>query len=397
MADDDSGVRTLLNQTLELIADERVRIFCVAAQVMDVEQKIDSAITECMRLGTHAIRTAMVPLPFSGMIGTPTVSRLICEHVLQNFGFPKAAPEEIDEIMSRVVMGNLKSYMKTSLVQFGAVSAVAVGAGVPTLGIGTIIGGVGCILATPPTARMLFKCACDMILILERSFRYQGRYVSVKQIEDAAVYYTTSTTKTFSGKEVLLQKHVHDEVDRLIPLKKVSIGFRFAKLRSGLQDIVYMNRFDKSVGAPLSSVSSIELSMSNPSIPELESKTAAVELDAGPVNSVPTIPELPGDTKSPTEMDTPPPGYVSSPMVSTDPGSGTLSSEATTMMTKLSSLDSVSSPTTFSDDNMSSAQTVVELDDDSSSVAKRSKSDGTQSLFKRSFSKWSLRKNKTNA
>lgn len=58
--DDDSGVKTLLNQTLDLIADERVRIFCVAAQVMDVEQKIDSAITECMRLGAHAIRTAMV-------------------------------------------------------------------------------------------------------------------------------------------------------------------------------------------------------------------------------------------------------------------------------------------------------------------------------------------------
>jgi hypothetical protein len=57
-----------------MIADERVRIFCVAAQVMDVEQKIDSAITECMRLGAHAIRTAMVPLPGSGMIA----SKLCC-------------------------------------------------------------------------------------------------------------------------------------------------------------------------------------------------------------------------------------------------------------------------------------------------------------------------------
>ncbi|KAF2102894.1 hypothetical protein NA57DRAFT_9245, partial [Rhizodiscina lignyota] len=243
-ADDDAGVRALLSQTLDLIADERVRLFCVAAQVMDVTQKIDSAITECMRLSTHAIRTAMVPLPFSGMIGTPTVSRIICEHVLQCFGFPKAAPEEIEEVMSRVVMGNLKSFMKVTLAQFGAVSLAAVGTAVPTLGIGIIVGAIGCVLASPPTARMLFKCSCDMILILERSFRYQGKYVSVKQIEDAAVYYTTATTKTFSGKEVLLQQHVHDEVDRLIPLKKLSVGFRFARLRSGLQDIIYMNRFD---------------------------------------------------------------------------------------------------------------------------------------------------------
>ena len=49
IADDDLGIRKLLHQTLELIVDDRVRLFCVAAQVMDVEQKIDSALTECMR------------------------------------------------------------------------------------------------------------------------------------------------------------------------------------------------------------------------------------------------------------------------------------------------------------------------------------------------------------
>ena len=187
----------------------------------------------------------MVPLPCSGIIGTPTVSRILCEHVLQCFGFPKAAPEEVDEIMSRVVMGNLRSFMKTSLTQFGAVAAVTLGTAIPTLGIGTLVGVIGSVIAAPPAARMLFKCACDMILILERSFRYQGKYVSVRQIEDAALYYTTSTITTFAGKEKLLQDHVHDEVDRLIPLKKVSVGFKFNKLRSGLEEIIYTNRFEK--------------------------------------------------------------------------------------------------------------------------------------------------------
>jgi hypothetical protein len=379
---------------------------------MDVEQKIDSAISEVMRLSVHAIRTAMVPLPFSGMIGTPTVSRLICEHVLQNFGFPKAAPEEIDEIMSRVVLGNLRSYMKTSLTQFGAVSAVAIGVGIPTMGIGTILGGVGCILATPPTARMLFKCACDMILILERSFRYQGRYVSIKQIEDGAVYYTTATTKTFSGKEVLLQQHVHDEVDRLIPLKKVSIGFRFGKLRSGLQDIIYMNRFDKSVGAPLSSVSSAELG-STPSIPELESKMSAVELDAGPVNNLSSISELPGagkvlelpgDTRPPVEIDskarglniarsdsvaepqTPLPRYTMSPI------DESASSEAS--MTNYSSMESTFSPVTPITPDISTLNTTRTITEGQGlPPTTRTKS---ESLFKRSMSKWSLKKSKTN-
>jgi hypothetical protein len=188
----------------------------------------------------------MVPLPASGLIGTPTVSRILCEHVLQCFGFPKAKPEAVEEIMSNVVMKNLKSFMKVSLTHFAMVSLTTIGTAVPTLGIGAVVGIVGCILSTPPTARMLLKCACDMILILERAFRYEGKYVSVKQLEDAALYYTTTTTKTLSGKETLLQQHVHDQVDRLIPLKNVGIGFKFAKLRGGLQDIIYVNRYDKS-------------------------------------------------------------------------------------------------------------------------------------------------------
>jgi hypothetical protein len=340
---------------------------------VDVTQKIDSAITECMRLGTHAIRTAMVPLPFSGMIGTPTVSRIICEHVLQCFGFPKAAPEEIEEIMSRVVMGNLKNFMKVSMSQFAAVSVAAVGSAVPTAGIGIIVGIIGCVLASPPTARMLFKCSCDMILILERSFRYQGKYVSVKEIEDAAIYYTTATTKTFSGKEVLLQQHVHDEVDRLIPLKKISVGFHFAKLRSGLQDIIYMNRFDKTMAGPLSSIAPVELDANTTH--ELDTKMAIVELDSREMVS-----ELTGDNRSLVELESPATTLMNSPSTSSD-----------AKTTNFSLVESRSNPSLA--DETSKEGRVVELDD--TLKVKRTTSEASQSLFKRSLSKWSLRKPKT--
>ncbi|KAI0191051.1 hypothetical protein F4808DRAFT_397969 [Astrocystis sublimbata] len=243
--DDSEGIRKLISDTVDLIVDERVRVFCVAAQVVDVEQKIDQAITEVMRLGAHAIRTAMVPLPASGLIGTPTVSRILCEHVIQCFGFPKATPEAVEEIMSQVVMKNLKTFMRVSLTQFGTISAVTLGAAIPTGGIGVLVGIAGCILSTPPTARMLLKCACDMILILERSFRYQGKYVSVKQLEDAAAYYTTTMTKKLDGTPILLQQNVHEQVDNMIPLKKIGIGFKFGTLRSGVQDIIYLNRYDR--------------------------------------------------------------------------------------------------------------------------------------------------------
>ncbi|KAF4345022.1 hypothetical protein FBEOM_896 [Fusarium beomiforme] len=279
---DEAGVKDLLSQTLGLIVDERVRLFCVAAQVVDVEQKINSAITECMRLGTHAIRTAAVPLPCTGLVGTPTVSRLICEHVLQCFGFPKAAPAEIEEIMSEIVMSNFKKYLKVSLTQFAAVSAVSVGVAVPTMGIGIIVGAAGCLLSLAPTARMLLKCSCDMILILERSFRYDGKYVSIKQIEDAAKYYSKTTITTFNGKEKRLQQQVHDELDHLIPLKKINVGFKFNKLRSSVEEIIYANRF----GNPPDYTS-----LRSPSTVGFDSQQAGpVELDAAP-----TISELPGE------------------------------------------------------------------------------------------------------
>ncbi|KAI1742854.1 hypothetical protein F4680DRAFT_445887 [Xylaria scruposa] len=270
--DDGEGIRKLIGDTLDLLTDERVRVFCVAAQVVDVEQKIDQAITEVMRLGTHAIRTAMVPLPASGLIGTPTVSRILCEHVIQCFGFPKTTPEAVEEIMSTVVMKNLKDFMRVSLVHFASIGAIAVGAAIPSFGIGLVAGVAGCILAAPPTARMLLKCACDMILILERSFRYQGKYISVKQLEDAAVYYTTTMTKRLDGTPILLQKHVHEQIDQMVPLRKVGVGFKFGKLRSGLQEIIYMNRFNQDTKIP-SRLSSIqidtrdELSSSSPETP----------------------------------------------------------------------------------------------------------------------------------
>ncbi|KAM0426584.1 hypothetical protein ACHAPT_008277 [Fusarium lateritium] len=266
--DDEAGIKDLLSQTLGLIVDER---------------KINSAITECMRLGTHAVRTAAVPLPFSGMIGTPTVSRLICEHVLQCFGFPKTTPAEIEKVMSDVVMGNMKDFLKVSLTQFASVSAVAVGIAVPTAGIGIVFGAAGCILGLPPTARMLLKCSCDMILILERSFRYDGKYVSIKQIEDAAKYYSKTTITSFSGREKRLQQQVHDEVNQLIPLKKVSVGFRFNRLRSSVEEIVYSNRFDNVPrNSSLRSSSSIAL---------VHAHSAPSELSVSPA-----ICELPGDT-----------------------------------------------------------------------------------------------------
>ena len=174
-----------------------------------------------------------------------------------------------------------------------------------TLGIGTVLGLSGCVFAAPPAARMLLKCACDMILILERSFRYGGKYVSAKQIEDAAKYYTTTTVKTFGGKEILLQKRVHDEVEKMISLTDVTLGFRFAKLRVALEDVIYNNRFEKSPlrgRAELSNSRQI-LEMGGRSLPvEIGCRASFAELEGEPISPpAPSYKSKQSDVVSPSE------------------------------------------------------------------------------------------------
>jgi hypothetical protein len=181
--------------------------------------------------------------------------------------------------------------MVHSITQFVIVSAVTIGVGIATAGIGAILGTASCLLGLPPAARMLLKCSCDMILILERSFRYEGKYVSVKQIEDAARYYTTTTIKTFAGKEKRLQQQVHDEIDSLIPLKKMHIGFRFNKLRDSIEDLIYASRFGKPPDYPASPISSTESPRSSRPLVELpEAPRPPVELE-----NTSFVPELEGD------------------------------------------------------------------------------------------------------
>lgn len=146
---------------------------------------------------------------------------------------------------------------------------------------------------------MLLKCACDMILILERSFRYEGKYVSVKQLEDAAVYYTTAMAKKLDGTPILLQQNVHEQIDNMIPLKKVGVGFKFGKLRSGLQDIIYLNRYGRDSQSQVPSRANSNQVQTPSRLPSLEKANT-------PTPPPPAASEAWQDFKGPDVKSTPP-------------------------------------------------------------------------------------------
>ena len=105
ISDDDESIKQLLNDTLALITDERVRLFCVAAQVIDVEAKINESITETLRLGKNAVKTAVAPLPGISALSTPIFSTLLCKNVLTCFGFLAVAPEKVEAVMKGYRVG----------------------------------------------------------------------------------------------------------------------------------------------------------------------------------------------------------------------------------------------------------------------------------------------------
>lgn len=259
--------------------------------------------------------------------------------------------------------------------------------GVFTAGIGTVLGIAGSVISTPPTARMLLKTASDMILILERSFRYNGKFVSTKQIEDAAKQYVTINTTTFSGKEKRLQEHIHDEYDKMIPLKAVSTAWRFSQLRTGFEQIVYNNRFDRPpeyvandpMAHRLSEVRTISSSATTTTM-----TTTMAELDTATSRRA----ELPG-TSQVLELD----GQASQlPSIAELPGSTVAGSSANDTTTSPTFGSGVSSPTSLS--KSASAQ-VSELGASSSTSSRADRPTTRSNFFSRSFKSMSMKKSKT--
>ena len=228
--DDVDSIKDLLNKTLDCLDNERVRQFCVAAQIISIDEKVDTAITETLRLCRHAIRASAAPIPASSMVSTPTVSRLICEASLHSFGFPKIQSQDMDKIMRDVVWQNMGKFFYVTLGSMVVYSGIAVGLTVAAGPLGIIALAAGCLMAMPTTARVVISCACDIILILEHAFTLGSRYVGPAEVEAAARDHKSRT------------HIIHGQVEKLIPLYGIKMSLQLSKLRVGMQEIIDEHR-----------------------------------------------------------------------------------------------------------------------------------------------------------
>lgn len=230
-----------MDSTLELITNDEARLRCIAAQVVDTELKVKRAIDESIRFLRHGIRTSSVAAVtvVGSSITTPTISRILCDNILKCFGFPKIDPASVNNIMNKIIGWNLYGFLAQQIGQ-----SVVLSTGVAVLCIFSLGGALPLVaglsmLEVPTAGRMIVKCACDLILILDRAFKHGGKFVTSQDIEEASQEYVATTVQGGWSK----RKQVHAQVTGLIPILQKKFWNRLSIIKVGMEEIIENNRW----------------------------------------------------------------------------------------------------------------------------------------------------------
>ncbi|KXJ95977.1 hypothetical protein Micbo1qcDRAFT_231121 [Microdochium bolleyi] len=240
---DAKSIRELVKKTISLVPDEGACLNLVAAQLVDVDEKINAAIEESVRLLNISNYSAMAgsALLIGATVSTPTISNVLCDNVVKCFGLTNLKSGEVEKLAERVLWSNLGTFLSQNLATTVLLVGAATGLTFAS-GFGGIPFWAGLSFASvPPAARMVMKCACDIILILAAIFDNKGRTVMRDDFEHASRCYSNKTVR--DGLSV--RARVHRDVDAVVPLWtwKLYQPLRVANMRAELRRMVTENRF----------------------------------------------------------------------------------------------------------------------------------------------------------
>ncbi len=229
-----------------------------AAQVVNIDIKIDQAIDKTVKFLQEPSKKAY----FKSTINSTTKSsRSLCNAIATGcFGLSAAKALEIEKIVSSVVWANMAPFLALVLgpgtLISGTASAASVAAELYTLEpIGhQIIKFTAKVLRkgaarfeVPAIRRMLTKCACDIILVLDQAFRDGGgKSVTSKKIDTVAKIYADVPVNPESAMHLRVSRKrlVHKEVNDLIPLLSSEPSHRhLSNFRKDMKAIIEKYRF----------------------------------------------------------------------------------------------------------------------------------------------------------
>lgn len=216
------------------MSNDRLRKMFVATQICCVQPKIDWALEHSMVLYSRAIQTTALPIAWSGLIASTTVTTLIVKHVLEVFSFNSFSSEMASQIISNAFIGN---YESTGIYAAGSV-VNAVAAGAVATGVGAAAGFAGWyawkLVALPQFGRLLLMCTVDTILTMEVCFWLcKGRIPEAEDIKLACEQYQSRISK------------VHADVKAVLPVWDTWNAFQFEKLKLALAKVIDQHRYKK--------------------------------------------------------------------------------------------------------------------------------------------------------
>ena len=189
----------------------------VTMNVIDLDGKIDLAVSTTMRYYKHAVRWASVPIPGVGFTTQFSIAYLICRAVVESFGFTNIDPPFVERIVKTLVWKNSK---RAGLMIVGETLSL----------LGLIF--AQALASVPATASAVLMCACDIILVLERAFLRGKKRIGPSDLESAATDYQSTNAEA-----------VHAEAIELAgKIGKVWTAFQFARISVGLEQILVRYR-----------------------------------------------------------------------------------------------------------------------------------------------------------
>ncbi|KAG8162513.1 hypothetical protein KVR01_008278 [Diaporthe batatas] len=279
---DPESTLKLIQMTMTSVIDPVISETMCAVQIQDVDAKIDQAIEKTIRLLRIAVTNVSAgwEVVIAGLIGTPTISRVLCNHIVFGcYGLPASYSLEAEAILSRIVWSNLVRYMGHAWVN------------ICVFPLGTTL-----MLEAPAAARMVLKCACDLVIILDKGFRDHGGAPTMESLRRISRHYARNKVQVANRDGSLTCKSrrglVHAEVNEIFPIHsglaltvKVHTTKRISAIRDGCREIIYRHGFqkEKDLAASLStlSLSSSSEAVTDDSSPGTDRSSALipVELD----------------------------------------------------------------------------------------------------------------------
>ena len=231
--DDKNSIKQLNDVTLQNVKHEKLRLLYVAAQTADIDQKINYAILETMKIYKRVLSSTTVlgTVPTSALSNRTASAVAVCKAVVQCFGIPTVNCQTVFQILRYNVLDDLINNVS---IMFGeAVATLGMIATVGSFGIPFFLAStlVNVPLVVPATMRLMLLLATDLTLILvrafkETTFRCTGQPL-LEDVQNAAICYASVSSR------------VHKEVLNLVPKTNVIKSFKYHKVQLGLEKTVH--------------------------------------------------------------------------------------------------------------------------------------------------------------